>query len=221
MGLLLILALPAPALTEEISGRASVVDGDTLSIEGIADNVRLNRIDAPEGGQRCMDAAGDPYLCGTRAADALAAMIGRNGHVRCETEGQDRYERWLGTCFLGRTDLNASMVVRGWALEYTRYSDGRYQRYQDEARAERRGLWQGDFVAPWEWRQGERIAGNAPEAASAEGCEIKGNISANGQIYHLPGQRFYDRTRIDESAGERWFCSEAEAQGAGWTRARG
>jgi endonuclease YncB( thermonuclease family) len=52
-------------------------------------------------------------------------------------------------------------------------------------------------------------------------CLIKGNISANGKIYHLPGSDSYDRTQIDESKGERWFCSEAEARAAGWRPAAG
>jgi hypothetical protein len=47
-------------------------------------------------------------------------------------------------------------------------------------------------------------------------CPIKGNISQNGRIYHVPGSPSYDGTKIDESAGERWFCSEAEARAAGW-----
>lgn len=46
---------------------------------------------------------------------------------------------------------------------------------------------------------------------------IKGNISAKGEkIYHLPGSRDYERTRIVEKTGERMFCSEQEAKAAGW-----
>jgi len=54
------------------------------------------------------------------------------------------------------------------------------------------------------------------------GCTIKGNISKNtGQrIYHIPGQEYYTQTRIDWLAGERWFCSEADARVAGWRKAR-
>lgn len=55
----------------------------------------------------------------------------------------------------------------------------------------------------------------APEAPRP-GCDIKGNISGNGRIYHLPGSSAYARTRIDTSKGERWFCSESEARAAGW-----
>ncbi|WP_245424922.1 sunset domain-containing protein [Shinella zoogloeoides] len=52
-------------------------------------------------------------------------------------------------------------------------------------------------------------------------CNIKGNVSYNGgqRIYHVPGQHYYDATRISYMDGERWFCSEAEAQAAGWRRA--
>jgi len=46
---------------------------------------------------------------------------------------------------------------------------------------------------------------------------IKGNIGSKGdRIYHVPGGRWYDKTRIDTGKGERWFCSEAEARAAGW-----
>ena len=63
---------------------------------------------------------------------------------------------------------------------------------------------------------------SAPYASQAprSGCDIKGNISDNGRIYHLPGGAHYARTRIDEAKGERWFCSESEARAAGWRPAR-
>ena len=53
------------------------------------------------------------------------------------------------------------------------------------------------------------------------GCNIKGNINDRGEyIYHVPGQKYYSRTVISTSRGERWFCSEEEARAAGWRRAR-
>lgn len=58
----------------------------------------------------------------------------------------------------------------------------------------------------------------APKPAD---CRIKGNINRAGEkIYHLPGGRWYDRTRISKPAGERMFCSEEEAVKAGWRRAK-
>ena len=59
-------------------------------------------------------------------------------------------------------------------------------------------------------------------AMPGSGCDIKGNVSKNSsaRIYHVPGQKFYDATIIRPEYGERWFCSEAEAQQAGWRPAR-
>ena len=53
------------------------------------------------------------------------------------------------------------------------------------------------------------------------GGVIKGNISSSGErIYHVPGQRYYDKTLIHLSKGERWFCTEQEALAAGWRKAK-
>ncbi len=40
------------------------------------------------------------------------------------------------------------------------------------------------------------------------------------RLYHVPGGQYYKRTKITSSKGERWFCSEAEAQAAGWRRSK-
>jgi endonuclease YncB( thermonuclease family) len=48
------------------------------------------------------------------------------------------------------------------------------------------------------------------------GCLIKGNVSDSGRIYHVPGSRSYEQTKIDTSRGERWFCTEDDARAAGW-----
>jgi hypothetical protein len=60
-----------------------------------------------------------------------------------------------------------------------------------------------------------------PPAEPAEGCTIKGNISKKGEkIYHLPGQNFYEKTIVSPEDGERWFCTETEAQAAGWRKSK-
>lgn len=59
------------------------------------------------------------------------------------------------------------------------------------------------------------------QPSSNAGCTIKGNISSDGEkIYHVLGGAYYSRTDIDESKGERWFCSEAEAVAAGWRKSQ-
>jgi hypothetical protein len=64
---------------------------------------------------------------------------------------------------------------------------------------------------------------DCPEGCTSAkpGCDIKGNISKTGErIYHLPGQRWYSRTEISPEDGERWFCTEEEAEANGWRRAK-
>jgi hypothetical protein len=61
-----------------------------------------------------------------------------------------------------------------------------------------------------------------PRALGQDGpCNIKGNVNTQGErIYHMPGDEYYDETRISASHGERWFCSEEEARAAGWRRSK-
>ena len=106
----------------------------------------------------------------------------------------------------------------GWAFAYRRYST-RYIADEEATRAAKQGMWEGEFVKPWDWRRGMRLqsASAASDRASApSGCRIKGNISKSGRIYHLPGSRWYDRTKIDAGKGEKWFCSVGDAVRAGW-----
>lgn len=53
-------------------------------------------------------------------------------------------------------------------------------------------------------------------------CNIKGNISVDDgeKIYHLPGMKYYDKTKISPEYGERWFCTEEEANANGWRKAK-
>jgi endonuclease YncB( thermonuclease family) len=154
--LLLILAC-IPAHAAVIEGRATVVDGDTIAVEGTTPRIRLDAIDAPESSQGCFDHAGSRYLCGTRAAESLADIIGRNGRVSCTEKERDRYGRIVAVCFVGATDINREMVRRGWAIEFKRYSDGRYAGAEAEAKAAKVGLWAGTFDEPAEWRKSKRV----------------------------------------------------------------
>ena len=222
-------ATPDRSVPAQWSGPARVIDGDTLEVEGT--RIRLHGIDAPESAQTCRT-GGRPWSCGLKAARALGERIGGTP-VTCDERDRDRYDRVVAVCrHLGR-DVNAWLVREGWALAYRRYS---LEYVDDEAaaRSARRGIWRGEFVRPWDWRQGIRLATAdrqpairdrqpATTASDARGrCDIKGNVSHNSgrRIYHMPADRDYARTQIDPSRGERWFCSESEARAAGWRRAR-
>jgi endonuclease YncB( thermonuclease family) len=186
-----------------------VIDGDTLEVDGTT--FRLEGIDAPEMKQPCSDESGKTYACGRRAKEALSAMI--SDAVTCEMSGTDKYGRKLGYCRSGEIDLNRQMVARGWAFAFTRYND-RYVEDEQRAISARAGLWAGSAQAPWDWRAAQ-IAALAPKGD----CVIKGNISKGQRTYYLPFHLMYARVKVDENAGERWFCTEQEAIDAGWRRA--
>jgi endonuclease YncB( thermonuclease family) len=215
---------------QKIVGKPRVVDGDTVNIR--ANQIRLEGIDAPETEQVCTGVKGDIWQCGRTATLYLSSLV-EGEDVSCEKSGEDQYGRTLATCVLSDgTNLNAKMVRDGFALAFIRYST-RYLKDEREAKNAKRGLWAGKFDAPWDWRAKSRLLINNPAAAPQmllsqqlvpprANCSIKGNINRSGErIYHVPGSKWYDRTQINERSGERWFCSVAEAEAAGWRASRG
>ncbi len=140
----------APSRTDEaFSGRARVVDGDSLEIAG--HRVRLFGIDAPERSQDCRDARGRTYACGREAQNALGAAIAGQS-VSCTPVGES-YNRDVAMCTANGRDLSEAMIRNGHALELRQHSRGRYTAAEQEARNARRGLWAGDFERPSQWRQ--------------------------------------------------------------------
>lgn len=208
---LALLSLPLPSVAAEVAGRARAVDGDTLVVAG--QKLRLFGIDAPELDQLC-DRGGQRWACGEAARKALASIVGRQP-LACEVRELDRYGRGVAVCMAGGEDVAALMVRQGMALAYRRYS-GRYVNAEAAAQRDGLGLWTSTYVQPERYRAEGRGAEDRPKGE----CLIKGNIGRSGKyIYHLPGQADYNATRINEAAGERWFCTEAEARAAGFRRA--
>jgi endonuclease YncB( thermonuclease family) len=208
------------------SGRATVIDGDSLEVG--ATETRLYGVDAPEALQTCGEGAAS-WNCGRAAAEKLRELVGAR-EITCRQMDTDSYGRSVAVCRNGAVDLGAEMAKAGLALAYRRYSND-YVDEEARARAERRGVWSGKFTEPWNWRRTDTDDGanytrptqqRAQPQPPSEGCRIKGNINNEGErIYHVPGSKNFDETVIDESKGERWFCTEAEARRAGWRAPKG
>ena len=145
--LLLALLLPKLVLAETLTGIASVVDGDTLVIQG--ERIRLHGIDAPESAQHCYRLDRSRWPCGQSAAAALADAIGGQS-VHCRGEERDCRGRLLAICSQQGQDLNAWMVRQGWALAYRRERLD-YIDEEQQAKVSRTGMWSGAFTVPWEW----------------------------------------------------------------------
>ncbi|GIL85328.1 hypothetical protein Vretifemale_13809 [Volvox reticuliferus] len=351
-----LLAFCASAQQKNITGQARVVDGDTLAF--MTYRVRLYGVDAPETAQYCLDALNVSYACGNVSKQALANKIG-NSTLTCIVKDIDIYGRSVSICGLTNAtgafeDVNAWLVSQGYAVAYRQFSK-MYVPQEDQARAARLGVWQGQFQMPWDWRNSDSpspppplktspplsqppplskvpppqntkppqaVTPSPPVAKSPPpsllpppslksppqviksppplrlpplspppflvkfpppfqppspvakpppspspspppsprpppppspnpsptppsppspnpvrqpplpslpttcgdpvpmcptGPAIKGNIASSGEkIYHVPGGKYYDSVCISLKNGERFFCTEAEAQAAGW-----
>ena len=214
-----------PASAQSLRGTVTVTDGDSLSVSGI--RVRLFGIDAPELNQDCYD-NGSAVACGEMSKRRLESLIG-DSEVSCHQRDTDPYGRIVAVCQISGVDLGRAMVEDGWATAFRRYSED-YVPAELRARAARSGLWQWNFQTPDDYRAAqerreepvqeaprERRAASPTARRWEQGgqCVIKGNRSRRGPwIYHLPGMPYYDATRAEE-----YFCTEAEAQAAGYRRA--
>lgn len=138
-----------PGCAPPLQGQASVTDGDSLEIHG--QRIRLHGIDAPEGRQTCKRSSGETWRCGQQAARALDGFIdGRP--VACHEIERDHYDRVVAECSVDGVSLNAWMVRNGWATAYRQFTRA-YVGDEDAARAERLGIWEGEFVEPARYRR--------------------------------------------------------------------
>jgi endonuclease YncB( thermonuclease family) len=152
----LLVASTNAALSADLIGQASIIDGDTIEIHGT--RIRLWGIDAPEHDQLCRGDDSLPYLCGAKAANDLDAFIAHRP-VSCAAVGRDQYGRTVATCAVGGVDLGEWLVGQGLALDWPHYSHGRYSAAQRVAEGAQRGIWSGSFVRPWDYRACLRAGG--------------------------------------------------------------
>jgi micrococcal nuclease len=190
-----------------------VIDGDTVELEG-GTRLRYIGIDTPE----TVDPK-QPVQCFGKEATAKNKELVEGKKVRLETDvsNEDRFGRLLRYVYVGETFVNEYLVKEGFARASSYPPDIKYQDKlsvaEKAARDLNKGLWGGCASNV----QGSTSQNYSVSLSPGEGCKIKGNISSSGEkIYHLPNGSYYDKTVIDESKGERWFCSEEEAKAAGW-----
>jgi endonuclease YncB( thermonuclease family) len=223
-------------------GRAAeTIVSDANTLQQGAVKYRLDGIDAPEFDQVCIDQHADQWTCGVEARDQLRSHIGDRA-VRCEDKGPDPAfrNRRLGVCSVEGEpgSLNQWLVQQGLALNSDPARD-RFKADEADAKDKQKGLWKGCFVAPSDFRQWKingallgaacrkdkeaelRAALFPDEPAMPPGCTIKGKLAARAiltgkvGVYQMQSCRNY----ASQTKPNRWFCSEDDAQAAGYRKA--
>ncbi len=194
----------------DLEGRATAISGDMLRIAGAL--VTLDGIEAPEAGQSCKR-QDRKWQCGAAAKDALANLV-RGRRISCDIVHEDDAEKRV-RCYARGKDIAEQLVRSGHVFSKGGFLSA-YAGFESDAQAEKLGLWAGDIERPQDYRdkRWEEAKRSAPE-----GCPIKGRIQSGARTYILPWSPAYESVRLRTSRGERWFCSESEAQAAGWSRA--
>lgn len=206
---------------EDLVKVTRVIDGDTIEIEG-GEKVRYIGIDTPE----TMDPRKPVQCFGVESSKKNKELVeGKTVRLEKDITDRDKYNRLLRYVWLDNTLINLSLVEGGFAYSYSYPPDIKYQDKfvvaQKEAREAKVGLWSACGSESSETDVSDsKVQVSSSIQKSGSDCSIKGNINASGEkIYHLSGCGSYSKTKIEENREERWFCSEAEAQSAGWRKA--
>lgn len=174
-----------------------VIDGDTVVLEGKS-RVRLRFIDAPEKG-----------LCGHEEAAKLLETLVTGKSVRIEEIVPDQFGRGMALVYVGNTLVNKEMLKSGWV------------RFHHDNASVLEDLKDVVAIAKKEGR-GIYTACHSTDTPDKENCVIKGNIDDNSmrRNYYLSTCAQYKFTIVEKDMGENWFCTEAEARKAGFTKAK-
>ncbi len=174
-----------------------VIDGDTLVLDGKV-RLRLRHIDAPE-----------LEFCGGEEAKQLLTELVSGKAVRVEEKILDQQGRPMALVYVANTLINQSLLASGWA-RYHSDQTSQTEQLQSAANAAKES----------------RLGVFSPQCYQKENpdnpkCNIKANIDKSTKVkkYYLPGCAQYQFTIVEKDIGEDWFCSEKEAQAAGFTKA--
>ncbi len=198
-----------------------VLDGDTFEIAGAKEEdgvvtVRILNISAPEKNE-CY------FAEATQALNDL--ILDKEVRLERDSSGTDRFGRLLRHVFLPsnieKEDdimLSKYMIDNGFAVALPTPPDFRYKDYlsnaEGKAKQYKKGAWGTCEKLPKDFK------GTIDAQPDNSDCIIKGNISTidAGNLYFLPDCPSYSSVKIDPKKGEAYFCTEAEAQSAGFTK---
>ncbi|SCC09244.1 micrococcal nuclease [Fictibacillus enclensis] len=205
-----------------------VVDGDTLDVKfknGKTERVRMLLVDTPETKHPRLGV--QPF--GPESSKFTKTQLtGKKVGVELDISERDKYGRLLAYIWIGKQNFNQLLLEKGLArVAYvyppnTKYVD-QFRATQEKAQQKGVGIWSIENYAQKDGfhenskspsSNENKQPANPPSNEKPKGkCNIKGNKQS--MIYHVPGGQSYDVTKA-----EVMFCSEAEAQKAGYRKAK-
>lgn len=173
----------------------SVIDGDTFVITN-KQTVRLFGVDAPEL----------QYCFGKEAKEALTKKI-LGKKVILKSPRMDFYRRVQANVYLNGEFVNEYLAKNGFVL-VPGTGESQLEEIKNAnsiARNNKLGVYSNKCLPI-----------NPPSLK----CNIKGQIpyGTDQKIYLTQDCRFYKVSEVERYRGEDWFCTEKEAQSAGFTK---
>ncbi|HUV46847.1 MAG TPA: thermonuclease family protein [Candidatus Bathyarchaeia archaeon] len=177
----------------------AVIDGDTFVLDGKT-KLRLRHLDAPEL----------EYCGGQEAKEFLEDLVLNKKVIIQEKILAQSGGRPMALVYIGDKLVNEEVLRAGW---------GRY--HSDKSS-------QKDFLkSAADLAKENQLGIFSPKCYQTENpdnpdCLIKANIDKNSdrRNYYFPGCSQYDFTIVEKDLGEGWFCTEKDAQEAGFTRSK-
>ena len=123
-------------------GRAVIIDGDTIKING--ERIRFGGIDTPE-----IEEIGYQF-----SKEKLKEKIGKKIVVCVREKNKDYWKRTVAECFINDESLSSFMVINGYACDYVKYSKKKYAKEQEYAKTNKMGIWKMKFNPSWEKKCG-------------------------------------------------------------------
>ncbi|WP_374148876.1 thermonuclease family protein [Priestia megaterium] len=219
---------PSKANREDVVGEAAtverVVDGDTLKVKmlnGKRDRVRLLLVDTPETKHPKLGV--QPF--GPEAsAYTKKRLEGQEITLEFDVQERDQYGRLLAYVWIDNELYNEELLAKGLARvavfpPNTKYVD-EFKKIQEQARKSEKGIWSIENYAQEKGYNTDAVKNQSSskqkDTQSAKSCEgkIKGN--QNSKIYHVPIGAHYNQTMNHVI----WFCTEKDAQEAGYKKAK-
>ena len=174
-----------------------VIDGDTFETKE-KQLIRLSDVEAPEL----------EYCGGTQAKEKLEKLILKKP-VYLKVLYRDPYDRLISLVYTEKGSVNAMMLESGWAAFRSKdmHDTETLQKAVQKAKDKMIGIFS-ELCTQLENKE-------------KPNCTIKGNntMDKTTKYYHLKGCQTYAFTPVELYVGDEWFCTESEAQKAGYTKA--